>query len=154
MREIVLSNRKKCKVDDSDFQFLSQFSWSESKSLNTSYAICRAWIGNRWHSLTMHRLIMKLSKRHVDHINGDGLDNRRSNLRFCTQSQNAANARNKKRKAPYRGVTKTKYGRYHARATIDGRREHLGVFDCPKEAARAYDKRVKERWGKFATTNF
>lgn len=154
LRKIRLSTGKFALVDKDDYGFLKNINWSESKSLNTSYAIARVWIGNKWHSVTMHRMIMRFSKRWVDHIDGNGLNNQKSNLRYCNQNQNSANSKNKDRKAPYRGVTKTKYGRYHARITVSTKTRHLGMFDTAEAAAKAYDEAARQHWGDFATTNF
>lgn len=127
--------------------------------------------GRRWHaipardthyvqsgddtSLLLHRLVMKAPAGVlVDHINRDGLDNRRVNLRLCNQSQNKAN-----RPAPrnntsgYKGVHATRSGRWAARITIDYRAIHLGTFDDAWAAAEAYNAAALAAWGAFALLN-
>ena len=90
----------------------------------------------------------------VDHKNGDRLDNRRSNLRLATLSQNAANQRRSVRsKSGYIGVTQS--GKASWRASIHvGTNRVIGYFATPEEAARARDRAALEEWGEFATLNF
>jgi hypothetical protein len=95
----------------------------------------------------------------VDHINGDRLDNRRANLRFCTLAQNKQNSR------PYRGGT-SRYkgvswkrtgkgtGKWLARIRVDGKDIHLGFHKEEEEAAKAYDTAAIRYYGEFARTNF
>lgn len=102
----------------------------------------------------LHRYIMGLRKgdgRYVDHHNHDGLDNRRENLRLATPVQNIANARRR----GLVGVRRSRSGRWTARIKIgDGRERHLGTFDTPEDAARAYDRAAVEAFGEFALPNF
>jgi len=90
----------------------------------------------------------------VDHRNGNGLDNRRANLRPATKSQNGANrliaASNK---SGFKGVD-LKKGRWRAQIKVVGSKIHLGYFDLAEEAARAYDMAAIEAFGEFATLNF
>jgi len=100
----------------------------------------------------MHRLILGASRgQWVDHINGDGLDNRRSNLRFCTASQNHMNAVGWSRISRFKGVGKTKSGKQW-RAAIGCR--HLGTFADERSAALAYDVAARAMYGEFARCNF
>jgi AP2 domain/HNH endonuclease len=113
-----------------------------------------------WGTETLHRFILGITdpKIFVDHINRKGLDNRKSNLRVCTRSQNAANG--KKRTAwsassPLRGVTWHKRARkWHAQIGVNGKRRHLGYFADEIAAARAYDAAAREYFGAFARCNF
>lgn len=90
----------------------------------------------------------------IDHINGDRLDNRRSNLRPATFSQNMAN-RAGWSKTGYRGVSVHKQsGKYQAFVRKDGKNRHLGLFDEAEDAARAYDNAAWEIWGEYARLNF
>jgi hypothetical protein len=96
--------------------------------------------GKRYHVL-MHRFIAGLTepgcKIHVDHINGNRLDNRRENLRVVTPSQNHQNRPAITKRGTYRGVTwSKKHGKWVARATINYKTKHLGVFEDQEEAAR------------------
>ena len=92
----------------------------------------------------LHHLIIgkPLGGLVVDHINGDPLDNRRSNLRIVSVRMNAHNTKNNSK---YIGVRYDKrYSNYQARIMVDGIRECLGSFKCPKEASAAYNKRMME----------
>lgn len=92
----------------------------------------------------------------VDHANGDGLDNRRSNLREATHAQNSANSRLSRRSTSgLKGVTWYKRtSRWRAHITVDQAQRHLGYFDDAAEAARAYDAAALEAFGEFAHINF
>jgi hypothetical protein len=106
--------------------------------------------------LSMHRLILGLSKgdaTHVDHINGDGLDNRRSNLRTCTRGQNAMNSRKPRRArhqwSKYKGVCRHER-KWQAYVHIDGRMLNLGLFETEYDAACARDAAARWVYGEFA----
>ena len=92
----------------------------------------------------------------VDHLNGDGLDCRRSNIRLATASENACNRRRPSDATnPYRGVRQNgPHGRWVARIGIHGTKHYLGSFATPEEAARAYDAKALELHGEFARLNF
>ena len=105
----------------------------------------------------MHRqLVGARSGEQVDHRDGDGLNNRRANLRGCNQSQNFANRVVLPVKvSPYRGVYPARNGRgWRAQAKARGHTVHLGTFTTPEAAARAYDCFAVQTWGEFARPNF
>jgi hypothetical protein len=108
-----------------------------------------------WTTQTLHRLLTGWS--YVDHKNGDGLDNRRENLRQATHGENVANARRRAdNTSGYKGVHKnSRRGRpWKAGIRADGRMRHLGYYDSPIDAARAYDIAAREVFGEFARLNF
>jgi hypothetical protein len=104
----------------------------------------------------MHRVIAGVSDDQlVDHINGNGFDNRRINLRFCSNSQNLHNRTfQKNNTSGFKGVTFKKHcGRWAARIKSNGREIHLGYFSDPKAAALAYNAAAVDLQGEFARLN-
>ena len=94
----------------------------------------------------------------IDHINGDLLDARKSNLRVCTSQQNAFNRKpNSNKKSKFKGVSLKKGGvkkPWYGRITVNGKKIDLGYYATEKEAALAYDKAALEYFGEFAWRNF
>ena len=110
-------------------------------------------------TIGLHRFIVDAPKgKMVDHINGDGRDNRKENLRICTRAENTRNCNTPPRgTVGYHGVrylSQTQAKRYHARIKFQGKVESAGVFFTVEEAAMEYDKLAKELHGEFATLNF
>ena len=138
-------------IDDADYPLISGHEWQPMQSKRTTYARCS--IGNR--TVRMHRLIMAAKPGiQVDHRNGNGLDNRRENLRLATSLQNGANKRTKGPASGFKGVYRTDRGkRWKAIITVGYKRQHLGCFDTAQEAAAAYDKAALEQFGEFACPN-
>lgn len=107
-------------------------------------------VGGR--TVYLHRYLLHAPAHlQVDHINGDGLDNRRANLRLCTASQNNLNRTNSNRTG-YRGVEKR--GERYRAALFQGGRQTVGLFDTAEEAAFAYDYAASAAYGEFAVLNF
>lgn len=156
MREIPLKHGKVALVDDEDYSLLSCWTWMAYKGYNTWYAKRETPRPER-KTIAMHVHIMKPPKgMRVDHIDGNGLNNQRHNLRVCTNAQNIQNSRKSKANVTgYRGVCWNKeVKKYHAQLTFNYERIHIGYFSDPAEAAHAYDKVAKERFGEFAVLNF
>lgn len=139
-------------LDDEDYPLVKGFKWDAKPG------------GKQWYATTvrppfqlMHRLIMKAKQgQKVDHINGNGLDNRRDNLRFCTDAENSRNrGPNRTNKTGFKGVLwSVTAKKFQAFISNEGRSKYLGSFDCPFKAARAYDAAARELHGEFANTNF
>jgi len=146
-------------VDDEDYDDLIQFSWNITDTSNSRspYAIRNLPTQHDGIHRTegMHQRIA--GHERVDHQNGNGLDNRRSNLRAATSSTNKANAP-KYRGAytsAFKGVTWYRRGkRWMAQIVVRGKHHHLGYFDDEVEAAKAYDKAALHFFGEFAYPNF
>ena len=101
----------------------------------------------------MHAFITGADR--TDHINGDGLDNRRSNLRRATHGQNMANkGRYRNNTSGFKGVSRRRSGRWFAQIQAQGTHRYLGQFDTAEDAARAYDAAAVEAFGEFARLNF
>jgi hypothetical protein len=155
MRKIRLSNGMYAKVDDDDYEALKQIRWYSRRHRTTGkwYATSHG----KGRSIQMHRLILDAPKEmQVDHINGNGLDNRRSNLRLATSTENARNRdKFKNNTTGYKGVSRQK-GRKKFRAQIyaNGKAIYLGWYDTAREAALAYDRAVRKYHGEFGCTNF
>lgn len=106
--------------------------------------------------IKLHRLILGITnpKVIIDHINGNGLDNRKCNLRIATFSGNSANSRMySSNKTGYRGVYLRDSGRYRACIRVNNKLIHLGSFDTKEEAAKAYNVVAKKYHGEFAVLN-
>lgn len=152
-REIQLTKGFVAIVDDAEFDWLMQWGWTTLVKPKTAYAVAK--IDGR--SAYMHRLIMETPKGLVtDHINGDGLDNRRANLRVATSSQNNTARHDAPRnRHGYFGIQLSKSGRFfQASIRADKRRFFLGTAPTAEAAARLYDEGARRLHGEFAHLNF
>jgi hypothetical protein len=147
-------------VDAEDYEWLSQYKWSITTNKRSATRYARTAIGPRTNNvqLKMHRVIMNAQPGQVvDHINGNGLDNRKCNLRVCTQSQNMANMQKHRRgSSQFKGVIwKKQYKKkWEAAIHLGKKRVVLGRFDDEAAAARAYDAAARQHFGEFARLNF
>jgi hypothetical protein len=150
MKEIPLTKGKVALVDDSDFEWLMQWKWYYLDDRN-GYALRSFKRSLVW----MHRVIMNAPKdMQVDHINCNSIDNRRCNLRLCSQSENQRNrGATKKSVNGYKGLHWHR-GKWQVQITVNGQSTHLGTFTDEIEAAKAYDKAARELHGEFARLNF
>ena len=157
IEKITLNNGLVALVDEEDYPDVVPFTWTAWKPNDIWYAVSGTGFG-RGGLITMHRLITDADTGlFVDHINGDGLDNRRCNLRVCTPTQNAYNKAPQQGKlySKYKGVTWFKRdNKWKAQIMKDGKNYHLGYFADELDAALAYDKAARKEWGEFAKTNF
>lgn len=150
--EVVLTNGgKSVYIDIEDLEKITPYNWSYSK---LGYATSNI---DKQH-VFMHRYLMGLSKgdgKFVDHANGDGLDNRKSNLRVCTKTQNQQNQRpTHTARSKYKGVGYyVRDKKWRARIVVDKKDIELGKFSCEMCAAIAYDEAAKKYHGEFAWVN-
>lgn len=157
MKRIPLTQGKYAIVDDADYEWLNQYKWCVTTTLYAIYAI--RYVGGRKNQkcIWMHRLIMDAPKgMDVDHINHNGLDNRRSNLRVCTRSQNNQNSYAQNNcSSKFKGVSWYRRDKiWRSYIVIKRMQLHLGYYESEYEAAKAYNKAARKYFGEFAYTNF
>src|SRR5258708_4039644 len=149
MKYIKLTQNKFAIVDDKDFEYLNQFRWFYSNK----YAKRSIWYPKikRQKQIRMHNVICKpINDMFVDHINGNTLDNRRENLRICTQTENNRNRKiSKNNQSGLKGVS---FFKNRWRAII--KRRFIGYFNTKEEAAKAYDNESLKEFGKFSKFNY
>lgn len=153
VRYIPLTQGKYAIVDAEDYPALAKYKWHAQ--VRKDGGMCYAVRNSGRKTIMMHRQIMKPPKGMViDHINHNGADNRRCNLRICTQAQNT---RNKRRfsagRSRYRGVSPAG-DKWRATVGHQGRTLYVGLYDTEIEAARARDRKAVELAGEFAVLNF
>jgi len=146
-------------IDASDVPLVNQWNWNaliatdRSGALRTVYAVCNALRSGKADRLLMHRVISQAPDgRYVDHINGDGMDNRRINLRIATQAQNSRNTRLRHDSTSgVKGVMwESSRGKWKAQITVDGVQSTLGRFDTIEDAAACVTVERSRLHGDFA----
>ncbi len=144
MKKIPLTKGKYAIVDDDDYNVIGQVSWCYA---NVGYAV-NSKLGY------MHRCIMKPAPGlQVDHINHDKLDNRKSNLRVCTNAQNTANRPKMKSKSGYKGIWYWKArDKYKVYIGYKGKQITVGYYKSLDDAIYARQKAAKEYFGEYAST--
>lgn len=142
------------RVDPGDAHIVAPYHWWPQKNGHCFYAHSSHY----GHRVSMHRLILGVvvTTDHVDHINHDGLDNRRSNLRITSRLQNRFNQRGRfHTTSSYKGVCwHSGHNRWHAKIKIHQHVRHLGYFPDEIAAACAYDAAARELFGEHAYLNF
>jgi hypothetical protein len=159
---IPLTREKVTIIDREDYDKVKKYKWHAHKQPNKNRFIFYAVARNEEQPISLHRLITNAKTgEEVDHINGCGLDNRKSNLRIATSQENHRNSRkrlrykNKPTTSKYKGVYWNSRDKiWQSRITRNSKLIYLGSFDNEKEAASAYDAKAVEIFGKFARTNF
>jgi hypothetical protein len=157
LKEIPLSRGYIAIIDDEDFDLVSQYKWFAVKNRHVVYAYTTNKTNKKPVFLRMHSLILNAQPgQQVDHINGNGLDNRRCNLRFASNSKNQMNRFYISGVSKYKGVSKdgrSKSRPWKAAIQKDKKRYYLGTFSTEIEAAKAYNEAAKILFGEFARLN-
>lgn len=153
MAELELSRGKVAIIDDEDLERLSEWKWSYHA---LGYAYRMIGPGKARKAIYLHRFLAGVSGKDVDHINGNGLDNRKINLRTATRAENLRNAgkRNMKTSSRFKGVCWDKKNKKWISSITKARRNiYLGYFLSEEDAARAYNDAAFSLFGEFAKPN-
>lgn len=157
MRLVQLTRGKYAIIDSEDFSAVECYKWNYSNSGYAKTAVPHPTIKGRQSYLYMHTLLMSTPKgMHVDHKDGNSLNNQRSNLRLCSHADNMRNSKiPKNNTSGYKGVGFLKRsGRWNACIYFMNKRIHIGNYTNKDDAARAYDTKATELYGEFARLNF
>lgn len=154
MQYVELTKGMQALVDDEDFERICEYSWHLLGRKNTLYASRTVMENGKKVNIMMHRLILRVNDKslHVDHINGNGLDNRKENLRLVSRNQNMRNLNHKRsnNSSGYRGVCYDKNsGKWLSYIYVNSKQIKLGRFSEIKDAALAFDKAAKELFGPY-----
>lgn len=159
-RTLELSQGYVVVVDAEDHQWLSAFKWCAQvvRGGRLVYAMRSDYTNGKQRTVLMHREILwAMPGEQADHVNGDTLDNRRSNLRIATVSENQHNMGSHREVGTsiLKGVSwDSRRGKWLARISLDGKKRHLGYFEREGHAAHAYDAAARELFGEYACLNF
>lgn len=162
MIKVVLSQGYEAMIDDEDYGLISKHKWHVSPGkAGNKYAGCGIWQKgkNYTKNVPMHRMIMNVTdpKIQVDHIDGNGLNNQRSNLRLATNQQNSFGSRksfNKLYSSKYKGVSFDKSReKWAAKIQINRKYKYLGRYETELEAAQAYNVAAVRHFGEYAKIN-
>lgn len=154
MREIQIANGKGVAlVDDDDYEWLNQWKWYALKHKNLRYAVHDLWCNGKKKGILMHLLILPAPPgKEIDHRDGNGLKNVRSNLRVCTHAENCRNVKpHRDGTSKYKGVS---WCKEKQKWTVHVKNKHIGRFVSEEDAARAYDVAAIDLFGEFARPNF
>jgi len=138
-------------VDIDDYYKYKDYNWTKRGG---NYAGRVFHMKGKQKTILLHREILNAKPGQlVDHINGDPLDNRKSNLRFCTRSKNAMNCKiHKHNTSGYKGVSRCGK-KWRAYIVKNNKQKHIGIFKTKEEAAKAYNQEALRLFGEFAKIN-
>jgi hypothetical protein len=133
-------------VDDEDYQELSKYKWNAAKNKNCYYVVRNQKINGKYKTIYMHREVLKYNgKLAIDHIDGNGLNNCKSNLRTVTIRQNGQNIHKTNKTSIYPGVNLHKpTNRWRSQIVMNGKQTSLGYYDNEIDAYNAYRKALNE----------
>lgn len=154
MIRIPLSQGMEAIIDAADADLVCPFKWSAFVNGRTAYAVRRIKRDRGWTTQRMH--VMLTGWALTDHINGNGADNRRANLRQATTAENLRNMRKHRTgTSQFKGVQwQGRANKWMARVTVAGRGVYLGLHTSEISAAEAYDAAARRHFGEFAAVNF
>lgn len=138
-------------LDDEDYEVVAGGNWKIWSSHGHSYVVKRQRFGPRRLLRILHReLINAPADRWVDHRNGNTLDNRKSNLRVCTPTENARNRKQESGSVSrFKGVSRHSSTSWKAQIQVDGKHMYLGVYSTEERAAEAYNEAARKHFGEF-----
>lgn len=135
-------------IDFEDLDKISGYSWTLKPDHNTFYVQANKKVDGKWIKITLHRLLMDFPKGlQVDHVDRDGLNNTKRNLRVCTNLENARNKKYSTGDIP--NIKKTKNGKYLVRVAVNGKRISVGTFDTLEKAITARDTYINTHHKEF-----
>lgn len=153
MKEIALTQGYIAIVDDQDFEIVSQYKWRVKKATNLNYAQAHSQCGDgKSKSIFMHRFVLNPAPgQEVDHIDHNGLNCTRANMRLCSKSQNMANQRKQRGKdSIYKGVSwDSVRNKWLAQIKINGKAINLGRYVNELDDYTAYSEAAKKLFGEF-----
>jgi len=162
MIELPLTKNQVTFIDDEDWKLVFNYTWHAFFHGNTCYARANIYNENgKRVTKYLHQFLLDVQEgQEIDHVNHNGLDNQKENLRICTHEQNMGNYKTegnfggKVRTSVYKGVSwHKKVGKWAAQINTQGTRKHLGYFDNEDDAAKTYNKAADEKYGEFAYLN-
>ncbi len=156
MKRISLTQGQYAIIDDEDYEFLVQWKWHVvGRDTPVFYAARGSLVSDRLikrKMIYMHRVLCPGDHENVDHIDHNGINNQKHNLRGCTHRQNLQNQRCKRGVSQYKGVSRGS-NQWRAAIKSGSKIKHLGYFNKEIDAAKAYNEAAKEMFGKFACLN-
>lgn len=159
--EIIIQSKKHGNktvlINKEDFEKINSYNWHINYNHGNYYVETNLYVNGKRRTKGIHSFIKECPiDLKIDHINGDALDNRKENLRICTNQENCRNQRKTKlkRSSKYKGVSYNKNNRnYRAYIKHDGKHVNIGSFLNENDAAEAYNKKAFELFGEFANLN-
>jgi hypothetical protein len=142
-------------VDDEDYQRIKDIAWYIDKSKRQFYLKAKIRVNGKLKGISMHRYIMNFPKKGIDHKDGNGLNNKKNNLRICTNKQNSRNSQMPTRNTTgFKGVRfAKKEQKYHARVVVNGNMISGGLYTNILRAAKKYNEMALQYFGEFAKLN-